>query len=78
MSVNISIMAFVFLMFQFLIFAKKKSRYKQFMELFFFTAFTEIFLDLGFIMTIANYEINFSYISIIISTIYGLFFLRKF
>lgn len=77
MKVSITIGNIVFLIMQFYIFLRKEGSKKKFASLFVFTAFCEIFYNLGYIFKIGGYEVNLPYISIIITFIWGIILLSK-
>lgn len=77
MKVSITIGNIVFLIIQFHIFLRKEGAKKKFVSLFVFTAFCEIFYNLGYIFKIGGYEVNLPYISIIITFIWGIILLSK-
>lgn len=67
-SITIATLIFIFLQLYILI----KPKHNKFLHLFTFTAFTEIFMNLGFLFKLGSLEINYSYISVIITFIYGI------
>ena len=72
MEVSITIGNIVFLIIQFYIFLRKEDARKKYVSLFVFTAFCEIFYNLGFLFKVGSYEVNLPYISTIVTFIWGI------
>lgn len=52
----------------------RKEGYKtKFMSLYIFTAFSEIYLQLGYLFTIGGYEINYSYVAVVLLFIVAIY-----
>lgn len=76
-EVSIKVGNIAFLILQFYILLREEDAKKKYVSLFIFTAFCEVFYNLGYLFKIGGYEINLPYISIIITTLWGILLLAK-
>ena len=77
MEVSITIGNVVFLILQFYILLRKEGAKKKYVSLFIFSAFCEIFYNLGYLLKFGGYEVNLPYISIIITALWGILLCSK-
>lgn len=50
---------------------RRENAIKKYLSLYIFAAFTEIFLNLGYLFSVGSFEVNYSYISLGITVLYG-------
>lgn len=72
MSLSITPVSIIYIVALIYTFCRKSSKKQKYIDLFLFTVFSELFLDLGYIFKLGEYEINYSYISILVTLIYGI------